>query len=169
MRLHAERLVCTSSSVSFPRVHPAELPNGAMVTFSTAESDRSVWLVQDGKLWCWSFAGYSMAIPVAVMKDAELITAPAMVATLAAGYRPRIHTSARDGLNIEKLPYTSHAGLQAGPIGVLIIALGATLPKMGCQAFLAENLLCALQPLPLLSFRQWMIKKGVSNRPYFGL
>ncbi|HEY5863928.1 MAG TPA: transposase [Candidatus Tectomicrobia bacterium] len=41
--------------------------------------------------------------------------------------------------------------------------------NLGCQAFLAENLLCALQPLTLLSFRQWMIKKGVSNRPYFGL
>jgi hypothetical protein len=68
-----------------------------MVSFPTAESARSVWLVQDGKLWRWSFAGYSMAMPVATVKEAELLTAPAIVATLAAGYRPRIHASARDG------------------------------------------------------------------------
>jgi hypothetical protein len=96
-RLHAERLVSTRASVSCPRVYPAELPNGAMVTFPTAESDRSVWLVQDGKLWRWSFAGYSMAMPVAAVQEVKLITAPAIVATLAAGYRPRIHASARDG------------------------------------------------------------------------
>jgi hypothetical protein len=96
-RLQAERLVSTRASVSFPRVHPAELPNGAMVTFPTDESDRSAWLVQDGKLWRWSFAGYSLALPVAAVKEAELLTAPAIVATLAAGYRPRIHASARDG------------------------------------------------------------------------
>jgi hypothetical protein len=97
VRLHAERLVSTRASVSSPRVRPAELPNGAMVTFPTDESDRSAWLVQDGTLWRWSFAGYSMAMPVAAMKDAELLTAPAIVATLAAGYRPRIHASTRDG------------------------------------------------------------------------
>jgi hypothetical protein len=68
-----------------------------MVTFPTDESDRSAWLVQDGKLWRWSFAGYSLALPVATVKEAELRTAPAIVATLAAGYRPRIHASARDG------------------------------------------------------------------------
>ena len=44
-----------------------------------------------------------------------------------------------------------------------------TIYNLGFQAFLAENLLCALQPLTLLSFLQWVIKKGVSNRPYFGL
>jgi hypothetical protein len=54
-------------------------------------------LVQDGKLWRWSFAGYSLAMPVATVQEAELLTAPAIVATLAAGYRPRIHASARDG------------------------------------------------------------------------
>jgi hypothetical protein len=96
-RLHAERLVSTRARVSFPRVHPAELPNGAMVTFPTDESDHSAWLVQDGKLWRWSFAGYSLALPVAAVQEAELLTAPAIVATLAAGYRPRIHASARDG------------------------------------------------------------------------
>jgi len=97
VRLHAERLVSTRASVSSPRVHPAELPNGAMVTFPTNESDRSAWLLQDGTLWRWSFAGYSMAMPVAAVEEAALMTAPAIVATLAAGYRPRVHASARDG------------------------------------------------------------------------
>jgi hypothetical protein len=97
VRVHAERLVSTRASVSYPRVHPAALPNGAMVTFKTDESDRNAWLVQDGKLWRWSFAGYSMAMLVAAVEEAALITAPSIVATLAAGYRPRIHESARDG------------------------------------------------------------------------
>jgi hypothetical protein len=95
VRLHAERLVSTRASVSYPHVHPAALPNGAMVTFKTDENDRNAWLVQDGKLWRWSFAGYSLAMPVAAVEEAELITAPSIVATLAAGYRPRIHESAR--------------------------------------------------------------------------
>ena len=98
MRLHAERLVSTRTSVSSARVHPAELPNGAMVTFPTDESDRSAWLVQDGKLWRWSFAGYNLAMPVAAVQEAALITAPAIVATLAAGYRPHMHASARDAV-----------------------------------------------------------------------
>jgi hypothetical protein len=69
-----------------------------MITFKTDESARSAWLVQDGKLWRWSFAGYTMAMPIAVaVEEAQLITAPSIVATLAAGYRPRIHDSARDG------------------------------------------------------------------------
>lgn len=96
VRLHAERLASKDAGVSYQRVHPAGLPNGAMVTFNTHESARSAWLVQDGKLWRWSFAGYSMAMPVAAVEDAELITAPSIVATLAAGYRPRIHDSVRE-------------------------------------------------------------------------
>jgi len=107
VRLHAERLVSTRASVSSPRVRPAELPNGAMVTFPTDENDRSAWLVQDGKLWRWSFAGYSLAMPVTAVKEAELLTAPAIVATLAAGYRPRIHASARDGCMEHPLHATS--------------------------------------------------------------
>jgi hypothetical protein len=95
VRIHAERLVSTRARVSYPRVHPAALPNGAMVTLKTDESDRNAWLVQDGKLWRWSFAGYSVAMPVAAVEEAEIITAPSIVATLAAGYRPRIHESAR--------------------------------------------------------------------------
>jgi len=37
------------------------------------------------------------------------------------------------------------------------------------QAFLAENLLCTLEPLTLLSFRHWVIKKGIGNPLYFGV
>jgi hypothetical protein len=68
-----------------------------MVSFKTDDSDQSAWLVQDGKLWRWSFAGYTMATPVAAVEEVELITAPSIVATLAAGYRPRIHDSVRGG------------------------------------------------------------------------
>jgi hypothetical protein len=34
---------------------------------------------------------------------------------------------------------------------------------MGFQAFSAENVLCTLEPLTLLSFRHWVIKKGAGN------
>jgi hypothetical protein len=111
--LHAERLVSTRARVSAPRVHPAEIPHGTMVTFPTDENDRSAWLVLDGKLWRWSFAGYSLAMPVAAVQEAALITAPAMVATLAAGYRPHIHASARDG----GMEHPLHAPSLPPPLG----------------------------------------------------
>ena len=40
---------------------------------------------------------------------------------------------------------------------------------MGLQAFLAENLLCALQPFDFAELTVGVIKKGVSKRPCFGL
>jgi hypothetical protein len=95
LRLHAERMVSTCARVSSQHVRPAELPNGAMVSFTTDDGDHSAWLVQDGTLWRWSFVGYTTATPVAAVEEAELITAPSIVATLAAGYRPRIHESVR--------------------------------------------------------------------------
>jgi hypothetical protein len=41
--------------------------------------------------------------------------------------------------------------------------------KLGLQAFPAENLLCALEPLILLSFYYRVIKKGVGNPLCFGV
>ena len=43
------------------------------------------------------------------------------------------------------------------------------LAKVGLQAFPAENLLCALEPLILLSFYHRVIKKGVGNPLCFGV
>ena len=40
---------------------------------------------------------------------------------------------------------------------------------LGLQAFPAENLLCALEPLILLSFYHRVIKKGVGNSLCFGV
>ena len=117
VRSHAERLVSKRTSVSSSRVHPTELPNGAMVTFPIDESDRCAWLVQDGKLWRWSFAGYSPAMPVAAVKEADLITAPAIVATLVAGYRPHIHASARDGC----MEHPLHATSLPPPLGTTML------------------------------------------------
>ena len=42
-------------------------------------------------------------------------------------------------------------------------------PISGLQAFPAENLLCALEPLILLSFYHRVIKKGVGNPLCFGV
>ncbi len=40
---------------------------------------------------------------------------------------------------------------------------------MGLQAFSAENLLCVLQLLILLTFRDRVIKKGIRKPLHFGL
>ena len=40
---------------------------------------------------------------------------------------------------------------------------------MGLQAFPAENLLCALESLILLSFSHRVIKKGIGNPLCFGV
>ena len=40
---------------------------------------------------------------------------------------------------------------------------------MGLQAFSAENLLCILQLLILLTFRHQVIKKGIRKPLHFGL
>jgi hypothetical protein len=49
-------------------------------------------LILEGLARPWSLRGYSA--PVAPLDCARLITPPSTVATLRAGYRPRIHASA---------------------------------------------------------------------------
>ncbi len=51
----------------------------------------------DGTLRQWSFDGYGMSVPCAEVEAVELITAPAIVAVLKAGYRVRLHQSASEG------------------------------------------------------------------------
>src|SRR5262249_23052935 len=67
----------------------AELPDGAMVKHAGRPC-----LVRAGLLRPWSFAGYGA--PIEVAADVELLTPPAIVAVLAAGYRPMLHASTLD-------------------------------------------------------------------------
>jgi hypothetical protein len=88
-RLHAERV---EPRTRRNRTRPAaagELPDGVMV-----RRDGSPGLLTGGRFLAWSFAGYGD--PVALAPDAavELLTPPASVAVVAAGYRPMIHPTA---------------------------------------------------------------------------
>ena len=48
-------------------------------------------LVLDGGLWPWSFTGYGPFLRPSTGGVVEVLTPPASVAVLAAGYRPLLH------------------------------------------------------------------------------
>jgi hypothetical protein len=88
-RLHAERVDPRSRR---QRTRPAvagELPDGVMVRHGG-----TLGLVVGGRLLPWSFAGYLAPVPLPPAAAVELLTPPATVATIAAGYRPLVHPSA---------------------------------------------------------------------------
>jgi hypothetical protein len=88
-RLHAERVDPRSRR---QRTRPAvagELPDGVMVRHR-----RTTGLLAGGRLLPWSFAGYLAPVPLPPGAPVELLTPPATVATIAAGYRPLVHHSA---------------------------------------------------------------------------
>ncbi|HEY2710750.1 MAG TPA: hypothetical protein VGI95_22110 [Caulobacteraceae bacterium] len=85
--LHAQRLASGKK-----RLHPvttpaADLPDGAMVLQAGAPH-----LVVGGQALPWSPGGY--AAPTALLAAAQLITPPATVAVLRAGYRAQLHPTA---------------------------------------------------------------------------
>jgi hypothetical protein len=85
--LHAERLDGGNK-----RLHPfdgaiATLPDGAMVQVR-GES----YLVAQGRVWRWSFAGYTES--AGVPEDAQLLTPPSTLRAFRAGYSPVLHSSA---------------------------------------------------------------------------
>jgi hypothetical protein len=88
-RLHAERIDQGSRR---QRTRPAvagELPDGVMV-----RRGGTLGLLAGGRLLPWSFAGYGDPVPLPPGATVELLTPPATVATIAAGYRPLVHPSA---------------------------------------------------------------------------
>lgn len=86
--LHAERLA------SAPRLDRARsrlsiLPDGVFVRIATGPA-----LVRAGALHAWTHDGYSAAGVADPSLDYEVITPPAIVAVISAGYRPSVHSSA---------------------------------------------------------------------------
>ncbi len=67
----------------------AELPDGAMVRLGDQPH-----LVSDGRLLPWTLTGYQAPIEIAPRASVEVLTPPAIVGALAAGYRPLVHPSA---------------------------------------------------------------------------
>jgi hypothetical protein len=86
--LHAQRLDGRAK-----RRHRAmldALPHGAMIVL---ENDAPL-AVRGDALLPWSFAGYGPARPRPHGIEVDLLTSPAIVVVLAAGYRPQWHPSA---------------------------------------------------------------------------
>jgi len=84
--LHRERALADGRRVTRPA--PAgDLPDGTVVT-----ADGDWWLVAAGQLHRWTPAGYAERRPLPA-GDLPVLTPPAMVAALRAGYRPLLPAS----------------------------------------------------------------------------
>lgn len=80
--LHAERL-----SEGRKRMHIApieDLPDGAMI-----ECDGRAFAVSRDRLLPWGFEGYGAPVPRPRRGSANVLTPPAIVVALSAGYAPR--------------------------------------------------------------------------------
>jgi hypothetical protein len=91
-RLHAERVDPRSRR---QRTRPAvagELPDGVMVRAGGAAG-----LLAGGAVLPWTFAGYRAPVPLPPATPVELLTPPATVAAIAAGYRPLLHPTTAGG------------------------------------------------------------------------
>jgi hypothetical protein len=89
-RLHAER-VDPYSRRQLTRQVPADgLPDGVMIRHVGVLA-----LLAGGHVLPWSFTGYLDPVTLRPGSPVELLTPPATVAAIAAGYRPLLHPSSR--------------------------------------------------------------------------
>jgi hypothetical protein len=88
--LHDQRLNARGEQRVF-KPHAEDIVAGVMVRW-----DDSIWLVQNGHLRRWSLFGYSKPIAMPAYQEFQMLTPPATVATLRAGFRPQLHPTAAD-------------------------------------------------------------------------
>jgi hypothetical protein len=88
--LHAERL--EGRAKRRHRLAIDDLPDGACLTF--AEDRARAYAVRGALLLRWQPGGYAQRRPRPRGLIADVLTPPAMIAALGAGYRPRWHPSA---------------------------------------------------------------------------
>jgi hypothetical protein len=87
--LHGERVGRTRRQIT--RIMDAgQLPDGVMV-----RAGGDVGLLIGGRLRVWSLTGYGAA--AGVSGPVEVLTPPAIIAAIAAGYRPMVHPTASPG------------------------------------------------------------------------
>jgi len=86
--LHAERVESRTRRQITRPASVRDLPDGVMVV-----SRGRIALLLYGRLFPWSFNGYGPPIPVA-LSTVELLTPPAIVSAITAGYHPLIHPTA---------------------------------------------------------------------------
>jgi len=87
--LHAERVDSRSRRQVTRPATVARLPDGVMVSHGGRTG-----LLLGGFMLPWSFAGYGPPVGVSSTSSVELLTPPATVAAIAAGYRPWLHPTA---------------------------------------------------------------------------
>jgi hypothetical protein len=73
----------------------ASLPDGTYIKI-----EGSAWLLWHGQLLAWSAAGYTGRWPAPTAGEVEVLTPPALVAVIRAGYVPGIHPSAEETARI---------------------------------------------------------------------
>lgn len=89
-RLHEERLGPGGTKRTFQAILD-ELPNGVLVLLP---GDERVWLLWNDLLLAWSAGGYGEQVPQLRDVEVDVLTPPATVAAIRAGYAPSVHKSA---------------------------------------------------------------------------
>jgi len=89
-RLHTERVDPRTRRQLTRSALIGELPDGVMVRHGAGAG-----LLAGGRVLEWSFAGYGASVKAGPATVVELLTPPATVAAIAAGYRPMLHPSAK--------------------------------------------------------------------------
>ena len=85
--LHAQRLDGRAKRVH--RMRLGDLPDGAMIA-----RNGEAYAVKDNRLLRWLPSGYGPDVPRENSETADVLTIPAILAVLSAGYQPRWHPSA---------------------------------------------------------------------------
>lgn len=88
-RLHAQRVDPRTRRQMTRTEVAGRLPDGVMI-----RREGQIGLLAGGSLLPWSFAGYGAPVPLTSTATVDLLTPPATVGVIAAGYRPLLHPSA---------------------------------------------------------------------------
>jgi len=86
--LHTERVDSRSRLQLTRPVEVARLPDGVMIRHGGVPG-----LLIGGSVRPWTFRGYAAPVALSPTASADLLTPPATVAAIAAGYRPLLHPS----------------------------------------------------------------------------
>jgi hypothetical protein len=88
-RLHAERVDAYSRRQLTRTALAGDLPDGVMV-----RRDNGPELLVGGSVLPWSWAGYRAPVSLSPSTPVTVLTPPATIAAITAGYLPRLHPSA---------------------------------------------------------------------------
>jgi len=88
-RLHAERVESRTRHQRTTVASLGELPDGAMIRYGDGAG-----LVLGGRVYRWSWEGYATPEEPPARSQTDVLTPPASLGVLAAGYRPILHPTA---------------------------------------------------------------------------